>query len=74
MNKFLGYLIGFSCVGLVIFSIVGIVYLVSQENKVKSKEGFIYRLYIIEGCQYISYGSGGITHKGNCTNSIHKTK
>ena len=40
-------------------------------NQVKSKEGFIYRIYVIDKCEYISYDKG-ISHKGNCTNSFHK--
>jgi hypothetical protein len=26
---------------------------------------------VIDGCEYIGYGTHGFTHKGNCTNSIH---
>ena len=39
--------------------------------------GMIYgntvRVFVIDGCEYIIYDRG-ITHKGNCTNSIHKFK
>lgn len=28
---------------------------------------------VIDGCEYVSVGHGDkITHKGNCTNAIHK--
>lgn len=40
-------------------------------NLVKSKEGFIYRVYVIDKCEYISYDRG-MSHKGNCTNLFHK--
>ncbi len=30
-----------------------------------------YGEYKIEGCQYIQLTTYGVTHKGNCTNSIH---
>ncbi len=26
----------------------------------------------VDGCQYILIGSGGYTHKGTCSNPIHK--
>jgi len=42
-----------------------------SDNRVKSTEGFIYRIYVIDKCEYISYDKG-ISHKGNCTNSFHK--
>ena len=42
-----------------------------SDNRVKSKEGFVYRVYVIDKCEYISYDRG-ISHKGNCTNSFHK--
>jgi prepilin-type N-terminal cleavage/methylation domain-containing protein len=29
-----------------------------------------YSIYLIEGCEYIQW-NGTLTHKGNCTNSIH---
>ncbi len=32
--------------------------------------GVNYTVYVIDGCEYIRYGSA-LTHKGNCTNSIH---
>ena len=32
-------------------------------------ESPVYRVEVVEGCQYIIYY--GIAHKGNCTNSIH---
>jgi len=29
---------------------------------------------VIDGCEYVSVGHGNkITHKGNCTNVIHRT-
>lgn len=40
---------------------------------IKSKEGFIYRVYKIDSCEYLEYNRS-VTHKGNCTNLIHKTK
>lgn len=40
---------------------------------IKSKEGFIYRVYKIDNCEYIEYNRS-MTHKGNCTNLIHKIK
>ena len=42
-----------------------------SDHRVKSKEGFVYRVYVIDKCEYISYDRG-ISHKGNCTNSFHK--
>jgi hypothetical protein len=36
-----------------------------------------YRLFTLEGCEYIVVGSGEFkwgSHKGNCKNPIHKTK
>lgn len=44
---------------------------VASGGQVKSKEGFIYRVYVIDKCEYISYDRG-ISHKGNCTNLFHK--
>lgn len=34
-----------------------------------------YRVYVLEGCEYIVYGYGDSrwgSHKGNCKNPIHK--
>ncbi len=39
------------------------------------ENGFDYKITIIDGCQYIefhTYGYPSVTHKGNCTNLIHK--
>ena len=36
-----------------------------------------YRVYTLEGCEYIVGGSGNTqwgSHKGNCKNPIHETK
>ena len=36
-----------------------------------------YKVYTLEGCEYIVVGSGDWrwgSHKGNCKNPIHKTK
>ena len=36
-----------------------------------------YRIYTLEGCEYIVVNSGGSawgSHKGNCKNPIHSTK
>lgn len=30
-------------------------------------------IYLIEGCEYIRFDKS-LTHKGNCTNSIHQSK
>ncbi len=41
----------------------------------RSESGFRHKVIIIDGCQYIqfpTYGYPAITHKGDCTNSIHK--
>ena len=73
LDKILPFLMIGGTLVLIALSVAGIVFLVSQENKIKSKEGFIYRLFVIDSCQYISYGGSGITHKGNCTNIFHKT-
>lgn len=36
-----------------------------------------YRVYTLEGCEYILVGQGNFqwgSHKGNCTNPIHECK
>ena len=36
-----------------------------------------YRVYTLEGCEYVVAGSGNLrwgSHKGNCKNPIHYTK
>lgn len=32
--------------------------------------GWSYSIYLIDGCQYVRWNDT-LTHKGNCTNSIH---
>jgi hypothetical protein len=51
----------------------------NREDPIVQKSRFVslggpaqipYQEAVIEGCQYLFYDRG-ITHKGNCTNSIH---
>lgn len=40
-----------------------------------TNNGLVYEEYSLEGCQYIVVGMGANrwgSHKGNCTNTIHK--
>jgi hypothetical protein len=69
---------------LIILSILSILilFLVSCETNVDQKqsqikiEGMTLKIYIIDECEYYSYcfacNSGILTHKGNCSNPIHK--
>lgn len=44
-------------------------------TKDKANDNLVYQEYSLEGCQYIVVGMGANrwgSHKGNCTNPIHK--
>jgi uncharacterized alpha/beta hydrolase family protein len=45
---------------------------ITHDNFVEELQVQRYRVFRIEGCQYIWLtGSGGFSHKGNCDNPIH---
>ena len=48
------------------------------KSQTKTENGYEYQTTTIEGCEYFvnrSYsGHYGLTHKGNCTNVIHRSE
>jgi hypothetical protein len=39
--------------------------------RVTANDGAVYKIRVINGCEYL-IGVHAITHKGDCTNSIHQ--
>jgi hypothetical protein len=44
---------------------------VSSTRYYRENSALAYAVCAIDGCEYIRYGIHGVSHKGNCTNSIH---
>ncbi len=58
-----------------ILSIISCTQMNANQPKDNDNEYLKYREYSLEGCQYIVVGVGNNkwgSHKGNCTNPIHK--
>lgn len=61
-------------VGFIIWIILAVI---KEEPKPhRTETGINYAVVVIDGCQYLQFKTDfydAITHKGNCTNAIHKT-
>lgn len=58
---------GVAVIGAILF--LGLLILAACKSNYTTTQG--YGVLVIDGCEYLKYDRS-ITHKGNCTNSIHK--